>query len=272
MERLQAAIEKARAQRGAPQQTVARPGKRPANSPEIEAAWLALPEISLRRSLMHRRRIVALRNEPSAAPYDILRTRVIQQAQSNNWRRIAIVSPRSACGKTTTIANLAFGLSKQQELRSMVIDADLRRSGLGRLLGQKGRWNMADVMAGTIPFSDVARRYGQNLIFGLSFSAAHNPSETLQSAKAKEELERIEAEYAPDIMLFDLPPLSASDDNLGFLTQVDAALIVVEAEKTSMKQFDVAEHQVAELTNVMGVVLNKCRHVSGAYGYEEGYY
>ena len=73
-------------------------------------------------------------------------------------------------------------------------------------------------------------------------------------------------------MIFDMPPLSASDDNLGFLTQVDAALIVTEAERTTLTQIDVAERQVAELTNVMGVVLNKCRYVSGAYGYEKGYY
>jgi Mrp family chromosome partitioning ATPase len=85
-------------------------------------------------------------------------------------------------------------------------------------------------------------------------------------------LKGIEAAYAPNFMIFDLPPLSAGDDNFGFLSHVDAALIVAEAEKTSLTQIDVAERQVAELTNVMGVVLNKCRYVTGAYGYEEGYY
>ena len=35
-----------------------------------------------------------------------------------------------------------------------------------------------------------------------------------------------------------------------------------------MSQIDVAERQVAELTNVMGIVLNKCRIMDGDYGYE----
>ena len=33
-----------------------------------------------------------------------------------------------------------------------------------------------------------------------------------------------------------------------------------------------AERQVAEITNVMGIVLNKCRYFDGAYGYEYGYH
>ena len=278
MERLQAAIEKARAQRE---------DRRPANAATvrptsaeqesiqtegIEAAWLALPEIKLRPGLLHRKRITAFQGGPTAAPYDILRTRLMQQAQTNGWQRIAVVSPHSGTGKSTTTANLAFGLARQRGIRSVVIDADLRRSGLGGLLGQKGHIPMSDVLQGRVPFSDIARRYNNNLIFGLGFGAAQNPSEILQSAKTQEVLKEIDTTYAPDFTIFDMPPLSASDDNLGFLTQVDAALIVVEADRTSLTQIDVAERQVAELTNVMGVVLNKCRYMSEAYGYEEGYY
>ena len=278
MERLQAAIEKARAQRedrGAKNAITApasRPAPDPAQTEAIEAIWLALPEIQLRRGLLHRKRVVAFQSGPAAAPYDILRTRLMQQAQTNGWRRIAVVSPHSGTGKTTTTANLAFGLARQRNIRSVIMDTDLRRSGLGRLLGQKGHIPMSDVLEGQVPFSDIARRYGKNLIFGLGFGIAQNPSEVLQSVQTREVLKEIEATYAPDFMIFDMPPLSAGDDNLGFLTQVDAAIIVVEAGKTNMTQIDVAERQVAELTNVMGIILNKCRYMSVAYGHEEGYY
>lgn len=278
MERLQTAIDKARAQRD---RGVSKPQPAPAGSgemqendatPSAEAALLKLPELKLRRWLLHRRRIVAFQSGPAAVPYDILRTRVIHQAQVNSWRRIAVVSPHSSTGKTTTVANLAFGLSRQEGIRSIIMDADLRRSELGRLLGQKGDIPMSDVLEGLVPFPEAARRYGNNLIFGLGFGTAENPSEVLQGQRAQSVLKAIEETYAPDLVIFDMPPLSASDDNLGFLTQVDAALIIVEAGKTSTKQFDIAERQVSDLTNVMGVVLNKCRYMSGAYGYEEAYY
>lgn len=275
MERLQAAIEKAREQRDGQKtrHNTAKPMAVPVSQPTaLKTAWETVPEIILRRGLMRRNRVVTFQSSPEAAPHDILRTRLIQQAHANNWRRIAIVSPHSACGKSTTVANLAFGLGRQSGIRSIAFDFDLRRCGLTRLLGQKGRIPMSDVLEGRVPFTEVARRYGQNLIFGLGFGTSNRSAEILQNEGTRDFLEEIETTYAPDLMIFDLPPMSSSDDNFGFLIHVDAALIVIEAEITSMTQVDVAERQVADLTNVMGMVLNKCRYVSGAYGYEEGYY
>jgi hypothetical protein len=39
-----------------------------------------------------------------------------------------------------------------------------------------------------------------------------------------------------------------------------------------MKQIDTAERQVAELTNILGIVLNKCRYTSEDDGYYDHYY
>ncbi|MEL6914722.1 MAG: CpsD/CapB family tyrosine-protein kinase [Pseudomonadota bacterium] len=273
MERLQTALNKARTQRSRSEKTVAPTPHTPPETPHVaEAAWLELPEIQLNPRYLHRKRILALQGGPAAAPFDILRTRVTLLAQSNGWRRIAVVSPHSATGKSTMVANLAFGLGRKRGIRSVVIDADMRRSGLGKLLGQKGHIPMSDVLEGSVAFSDVALRYRANLIFGLGYGASRSPSEILQSERAKEVLKGIETTYMPDFMIFDMPPLSAGDDTLGFLSQVDAALIVVEAGSTGAKQFDIAERQVAEQTNVMGVVLNKCRFLSRAWGQEDAYY
>ena len=73
-------------------------------------------------------------------------------------------------------------------------------------------------------------------------------------------------------MFFDISPLNVSDDNIAFLQNVDCALIIAAAEGTPTSQIDQAERQVAELTNVMGIVLNKCRYASEADGYDYQYY
>jgi len=274
MERLQAAMEKARAQREDSSPNVPPPST-PQPAPPIAAqgSWESLVEFRSRKKLLHRNRINTFEGGQESAPYDMLRTRVLQQAKHHGWRRIAIVSPHSNCGKSTIAANLAFSLSRQRDLRSMVIDLDLRRAGLTKVLGHSGPYNMADVLEGQVSFGDHAQRFGTNIIFGFNNATkVQTPSEILQSPKAKEILDEIEATYTPDIMLFDMPPLMASDDNFGFLQNVDCALLVVAAEKTSMTQIDVAERHVAELTNVMGIVLNKCRYMSGAHGYEYNYY
>jgi len=273
MERLQAAIEKARAQResGVRRGKTLFPGpavKRPERSDE---AWAALAEIQLRPRVLRRNRVVAYEGGVDSAAHDMLRTRMLHQARTNRWRRIAIVSPDSGCGKSTTAANLAFGLGRQHDLRTILLDLDLRRGGLARILGQRPKQSMAEVLEGKLSFAEHGLRHGRTVAFGLGRGRARNPSELLQSRQAIETLSAIEDLYRPDILLFDLPPLMASDDNFAFLSNVDAALVIAAAERTNLDRVDVAERQIAELTNVMGIVLNMARYVDGAYGYDYGY-
>lgn len=207
-----------------------------------------------------------------ATPYDMLRTRMLQQARKNGWRRIAIVSPHSGSGKTTTAANLIFSFGRQHDLSTLVLDFDLRRAGLSQLLGQSLHHGMEDVLEGRVAFADHGLRLGSNVAVGLNRGPTRNPSELLQSRRTPAALDALEALYEPDVVLFDMPAMMATDDNYGFLRNVDCALIVAAAEQTAMDLVDVAEREVAELTDVMGIVLNKCRYTDGAYGYEYGAY
>ena len=101
MERLHAAIEKARRQRqAAPRdlQSAVRAGV-PATE-ALNEAWEALLPLDLSATQARKSRLVAFEGGHDAGPYDLLRTRILQQAQKNNWRRVAVVSPHSECGKT----------------------------------------------------------------------------------------------------------------------------------------------------------------------------
>jgi capsular exopolysaccharide synthesis family protein len=273
MERLQAAIEKARVQReGAAlvSDRVNTPvaASMPSTSAEATDLWGALRPVNTEGLRRQSRQLVTLQPGAPSAPFDILRTRIAQQAQANGWKRIAVTSPHSGCGKTMTTANLAFSFGRHAEQRTLVIDFDMRRGTLAKTLGQTPTHNMGDVLEGRISFADHALRHGDNVAFGLNGSSVKNPSELLQSTLTRDALTAIEAAWQPDLVLFDVPPLRATDDSIGFLRQVDAAIIIVAAEETPMSQIDVAERQVAELTNVMGIVLNKCRIMDGDYGYE----
>lgn len=318
MERLQAAIEKARAQREATGQGDFRtdpsgdpgdPGARaaprataparpraseprtpdpraaeprvsdpraadPSISPEaeaVEATWRALRPLETRDGTFDRSRVVAHAGGREAAPYDLLRTRMLQQARKNGWRRIALVSPHPGSGKTTTAANLIFSFGRQRDLSTLVLDFDLRRAGLSRLLGQSLHHGMEDVLEGRVGFADHGLRLGSNVAVGLNRGPTANPSELLQSRRTPAALDALEAALSPDLVLFDMPAMMASDDNYGFLRNVDCALMLAAAEQTSMDVIDVTEREIAELTDVMGIVLNKCRYTDGAHGYDYAY-
>ena len=49
-------------------------------------------------------------------------------------------------------------------------------------------------------------------------------------------------------------------------------LLVAAAETTTIKEVDACERELASQTNVMGVVLNKCRYMDDTQGYSYGTY
>lgn len=275
MERIQSAIEKAREARadqpsGKTQEVVEGAGKPPVA--DVLDYWLALEDLPLKPRALKNSRILTSEGGADAAPFDMLRTRVLQQMRANNWRRLAITSPTSGCGKTTTCCNLAFSLARQADLRTVVIEIDMRRPALAKVLGQKRcKHQFAKVLAGTAVPQEHMFRYGSNLCFGTNHAPQLNPSELLQSATTKAALENIEKTLDPAIMIFDTAPLLASDDTIGFLEQVDCVLLVAEAESTTIDEIDICERDLAAHTNVLGVVLNKCRYAGKGYGYNYGY-
>src|SRR6056297_1829911 len=269
MERIQEALAKARAarQKGSdtPRTEHSAP---PAPNLPVEEAWGALAPFRLNRAHLRRKRVVAAEGGRDSAPYDLLRTKIIYQAQMHGWQRVAIVSPDVGAGKTTTLANLAFSFERQRDMRVLCLDLDLRRPALHRVLGQKTDHSMADVLEGRVRFAEHGLRLGQRVGFGLNSAPAPNPSELLLSREARAALDEIETDYAPALTFFDISPLNVSDDNIAFLQNVDCAVIIAVAESTPISRIDQAERQVAELTNVMGIVLNKCRYASDTEGYD----
>lgn len=277
MERLQTALEKARTSRTAPAGAgMARPTPGHARQPDqaaAQAAWEALPELDLPARVDRKSRLSINGDEVQRAPFDMLRTRLLQQAQPQGWRRIAIVSAGPGAGKTMVTASLALSLSRHDELRTMVLDLDLRRPNLASTLGATPPpGGMEEILRGEKDFAEHGRRLGENLAFGFTKAASRGSAELLQSRRASETLAMIEDRYKPDFMLFDLPPVMGPADSLAFLRNVDAALFVAEAEKTPIRQIDLLERQIADLTNVLGIVLNKCRYQDALYGTNNGYY
>ena len=280
-ERLRIAIEKARAQRmeaaAAPTAAAAlaeapdlgprAPAMRRAGRTDMAVAdrWATLDPVPPAR----KRPGIVPETGPAGSAYALLRTRILQQARKNGWRRVALVSPDPGDGKTTMAANLASGLTRQTDLRALVLDLDLRRTGLSKVFsGAIPPEGMDAVLTGEAPFARAARRLGDNVALGLNHHPVAQPAEILQSSAAIDALMTIETDYVPDIVLIDLPPLLIGQDNFGFLENADCALIVVSAEHTPMARIDTAERQVAELTEVMGIVLNKCRYPDRTNGYD----
>jgi protein-tyrosine kinase len=277
MERLEAALAKAREARQTamtaetehPATAAVRPAA--AKAPAV-ADWEALPEIAISPERAQRYRITALAVGKDAVPYDMLRSRTIRMMKEKSWTRLAVTSPDPGCGKTTVSLNLALSLARQKDLKVMLLDLDLRRPSLQKILGHTPEHSTWEILEGRMGLGEQAVRIGPNLAVSLNATPCRNPAELLQSRVALDVLADIQAQWKPDVILFDTSPMLASDDNVGFLGSVDCAILVAAAESTMMNKIDNCEKELAELTNVLGVVLNKCRYLDEAAGYAYGNY
>ena len=273
MEKIQSAITKARAARESRLGTAAeRSNHAQSKGPSsVEAAWeeLLLLEPSAKRLLAQR--IVTLEKVREAAYFDKLRTRMLHHMQANGWRRVAITSPGASSGKSTTVLNLGFSLSRQMTSRVIICEMDLRKPSLRRTLQIQTERNFTEVVRGNGTFAEHGVRVRPNLAIGMARNFVEHSAELLQNPSLGTRLDEIEAQYDPTMMIFDMPPFQVSDDMMAFADKVDCVLIMAAAERTKMAELDACEREISNVTNVLGVVLNKCRYEPAESKYEYYY-
>lgn len=242
-------------------------GETPAEAAEVAAPmeWQNLRTLDVMGKVLDRNLVItANRSDPAYASFDVLRTRLVQALREKGWRRVAITSPTSGCGKSFTAANLAMTLSRYENCRTILMDMDLRRPSLARYLGQTNVGSMGDMLRGDIPVTDHLKliasqgtNIGHNLAIGLNDKPESYASELFQEPKTREVLDQMEAELAPDVILYDLPPALAQDDVISFRPYFDCVLMVLGGGMTTAKEVKEVNRRIGEDKPVLGVVLNK---------------
>lgn len=266
MEKLQAALEKARQARGQ-STTDASLGQLNRRAPvltSVEQNWADLPAFDVSEADLNARRVVTRAAGPAAVPFDILRTKILLQLRQNGWKRLAITSPMPDCGKTTLACNLTLGLGRQNDFRSILMDFDLRSPSVNEFFGVTPPHGISQMLRGETTFQEQAMRLGDNVAISMAQKLEEDPTRVLLSDETGRVLDTIDEQYQPDLVIFDLPSMLVNDDTRAFLKNVDCALIVVWANSTKYDQFDNCEREIAEQTNVLGVVLNAQRHGSAS--------
>jgi Mrp family chromosome partitioning ATPase len=269
MERIQAAIQKAKEQRStipAPRGAEARgpwPAPRPAGP-----VWPELEPFAPDPGVMRANRIVTFeRRDPVHTTFDMMRTKTVRTMREKGWTSLGITSPTAGCGKTTVGLNLAFSLAHQPDMHTVLMDLDLRRPAVAKHLGLTRAQSMASVLQGTRDLPENFVRVGDNLAIGTSARGIRSASEILQHAATGRVLAELKTAFQPDVLIYDLPPMLVNDDVMAFLPHVDCVLLVAAAERSRLDEIDKCEQDLADQSNVLGVILNKCRFPGEDYGY-----
>ncbi len=212
--------------------------------------------------LLRRRRVImGLKNDPYTDIFRQLRTKVLRRLRENNWNSMAITSATPGAGKSFVTANLAIAMAMDLNQTVLVVDADLRNPGMGWSFGLEVEKGLLDCLRGNIPLEQVLINPGfQRLVLLPGKGHTTHSSELLSSPKMVTLVNDLKVKYHSRIILFDMPPLLASDDTLLFMPHFDAALLVVEDGRNTAEEIR-RSLQILEGTELMGIVLNKSQEL-----------
>lgn len=185
-------------------------------------------------------------------------------------RVIAVTSAIPGEGKTTTALNLAAALA-EGGYRVCLIEADLRRPNLAKVLGLVSDVGFTTALIGKVKAADVLQNAGRNLAVLACGPVPPNPSELLITSQANTIIREIAATV--DYTIIDTAPLLPVADGAEVAAMADATLVVHHAGKSTRDQ---AERSVEALAKVgerpVGVILNMMTRSRGKSDYDYGYY
>ena len=183
---------------------------------------------------------------------------------------IMITSALAGEGKTYSSVNLAMSIASELDHTVMLVDADVARPSVLKLLGLPPGPGLLDVLEGKADVPSVLLRTNVDKLTILPSGTPHaRATELLASDAMTSLLEDLATRYSDRIVIFDSPPLLLTTESRVLATHMGQIVIVVNAGRTS--QSDVM-HALSTIEScpVRMMMLNKAR-TDGPAGYGYGY-
>jgi len=203
-----------------------------------------------------------------------LRTSILLSQADHPPQVILVTSALPREGKTTAAANLAVTLAQLGD-RTVLVDADLRKPGVGRLLNLgSGKYaGLSSYLAGvsSLDLVTVPHPAIPNLAAIPTGPLPPNPADLLSSHKFADAITELRTKYK--FIVIDSPPVMAATDAVIVSVQTDGVLLVVRSGETPKEAFT----RTRDLLNsvkcrILGVVLNAVDSNAPDYYYSYRYY
>lgn len=266
MDKLEKALEKARAQRefsvsvnrpAVPQRNVS---GGVAYTPEHSSNPLPSAQADVVEEMLERHRILAHHSRsPEADVFRILRTQILQIMDKGGYRTLAITSPQYGDGKTVVCLNLALSIALDLKQTVLLVDMDIRKPKVHEFVGLGNDVGLTDYLTRNVPIPDcLARLPFDRLCILPGGTPCDNSSEIIGSPRMASLAHELKTRYPDRIVIYDMPPVLAQDDAIAFLPKVDATLLVVRDGITTADELRSCMEKLSG-ANIIGTVLNDAR-------------
>ena len=209
-----------------------------------------------------------------AEGFRALRTALLLSQPDRPPQVILVSSALPREGKTTVAANLAVTLAQLGD-KTVLIDADLRKPGIDRLLklGSGKYAGLSSYLAGvssldliTVPYPGIP-----NLAAIPTGPLPPNPADLLSSHRLTDAIAELRTKYK--FIVLDSPPIMAATDAVILSVQADGVLLVVRSGETPKEAFTrTCDLLTSVKSHLLGVVLNAVDANAPDYYYSYRYY
>jgi protein-tyrosine kinase len=217
-------------------------------------------------------------NSALAEQYRAIKRPVLMQMEGDEAQRpananlILLASALPNEGKTSTAINLAISMAQETDKTVLLVDGDVAKSDITKILGIEAAKGLTDLLA--YPDLKVADVMLRTSVPKLSVIPAGqrmpNVTELFSGSDMRVFMNELAQRYSDRIVLIDSPPLLSTSGASVLASLAGQILLVVEAVRTPQRAVHEALRMLGPLDNI-GVVLNKVRQSSSAYGYSYGY-
>ena len=202
-----------------------------------------------------------------------IRTALRYSDVDNPPKVVLITSSLAGEGKTVFAGSLARSVARSGG-KSLLVDCDLRRPSVAKLLGVNGEPGMLDIFAENANIDSLIRvDEDSGMHYIPSKGGTANPQDLLSSQQMRSFLERMRARY--DLIVLDAPPVLAVSDPIILSHFVDTTIYLVRWETTPRPIVTGAVRMLrANGGEIAGVVLSRVnarKHATYGYG-DNGYY
>lgn len=186
----------------------------------------------------------------------------------NHDNVIMVTSSMPGEGKTFTSLNLAISLCAEHDLFVLLIDGDGHRRFLGDLLGASEGAGLVDILADkNLQIGDLIQRTSiPNLSFVSGGRSHPHSAELLASKQFGLLMQDLAARYPDRIIIIDTPPVLVSTEALVLSGYVGQILVIVEKDRTSIRQLQRTLDMLEGGRNI-GCVLNMAPEEDNFSGY-----
>jgi len=192
------------------------------------------------------------------------------EAAIRHGNLIVVTSALPGEGKTYCAVNLAMSIATEMDITVLLVDADVARPSVLKVLGLGPEPGLMDVLLSEqLGLPDVILKTNVATLSILPAGRANkHATELLASRSMSRLLTEIAERYADRIVIFDSPPLLITTEASVLAAHMGQVVLVVEAEKTSQHAVREALRQIDQCAHV-NLIYNKTTDLPGVdyYGY-----